>query len=238
MHPWRQTAADAFCLDQSNSRHLRSGRNASAGSWGARGNSWSNLVLLRTMASDKALSTEIRRHLPLRNRQASRLVKRTALSSSLAKWISSRRPRVSCLAGRFDAPVSFTTWRAMLLRRGSDSFGFPLDRGGVFFDALVGTLFRFLFWHFELSSHGGAFGRLSLLLWGTMFGRSPLVLICRRRGLAGLNGPVAEFPAVKCVEQPSSVVCLQHQDIGKRLGPCKLETETQIAIGDVHDESV
>jgi hypothetical protein len=40
MHPWRQTAADAFCLDQSNSRHLRSGRNASAGSWGARGNSW------------------------------------------------------------------------------------------------------------------------------------------------------------------------------------------------------
>src|SRR5262245_1311544 len=117
-------------------------------------------------------------------------------------------------------------------------FGFPLDRRGVFCGASLGTLFRSLFWLFERSSHRRAVGSLSLLLWVTRFARSTFVLIYRRRGLAGLNGPVAEFPAIECVEQPSPILCLQRQDIGQRLGPCKLETETQIAVGDVHDESV
>src|SRR5262245_33413396 len=100
-------------------------------------------------------------------------------------------------------------WRAVLLRLGSDFFGFPLDRRDVFRGASLGTLIRFLFWLFDRSSRDGAFGSLSLLLWGTRFRNSTFVLIYRRRGLAGLNiyrqhglaglnGPVAEFPAVKC----------------------------------------
>src|SRR5262245_66298214 len=140
-------------------------------------------------------------------------------------------------------------WRAMLLRLGSDFFGFLLDRRGVFCGGSLGTLTRFLFWLFERSCRDGAFGSLSLLLWGTRFRNSTLVLIYRlrgvaslniyrRRGLAGLNGPVAEFPAVKCAEQPSPILCLQRQDIGQRLGAGKLETETPIAVGDVHDEPV
>src|SRR5262245_59822896 len=129
-------------------------------------------------------------------------------------------------------------WRSMLLRLGSDFFGFPLGHRGMFRGASLGTSIRFLFWLFDRSSRGGAFGSLSLLLWGTRFRNSTLVLIYRRRGLAGRNGPVAEFPAVKCAEQPSPILCLQIQDIGQRLGACKLKTETPIAVGDVHDEPV
>src|SRR5262245_57531487 len=117
-------------------------------------------------------------------------------------------------------------WRAMLLRLGSDFFGFLLDRRGVVCGGCVGTLIRVLFWLFGRSSRDGAFGSLSLLLWGTRFRSSTFVLIYRRRGLAGLNiyrrrglaglnGPVAEFAAVKCVEQSSPILCLQRQDIGQ-----------------------